>query len=132
MGRKTERNIPGQLEGIAQRFESWRSGRKRRGRIPEALWEAAVAAGREHGVHRTARKLHLNYADLAKRVQAAGATAEPKTRFIEFAASAMPCGNGCVIEVEATKGAKLRVELKTAAAMSDIAALARSLWSGEK
>lgn len=129
MGGKHGRHIPARLEETRRRFDSWRGSRERRGRIPVVLWEAAVALARKHGVHRTARELHLNYGALEKRTKVGRYdTAKPVATFVEVpGAGAFSC-RGCVIEVEAPNGAKLRVELHDAAA-SDVAGLVRSLWS---
>jgi len=54
----------GQLERVQHRFELWRRTRKRCSPIPEILWGSAVELAREHGLHRTARALRLNYYSL--------------------------------------------------------------------
>ena len=38
------------LEHVQQRFESWRQRRKKRARIPQSLWKAAVALSREYSI----------------------------------------------------------------------------------
>ena len=53
--------IDGQRERVQHRFELWRKKRKRCSPIPEILWASAVELVGEHGVHRTARALRLNY-----------------------------------------------------------------------
>ena len=42
--------------GLRRRFDEWRRQRRRRTRIPEPLWVAAVEAAREHGVWKTSRR----------------------------------------------------------------------------
>lgn len=57
----------GSLERITHQPQHWRAGRKPGERIPAPLWAAAVGAAREHGLHRVATGLHLNYAVLNRR-----------------------------------------------------------------
>jgi hypothetical protein len=56
-----------QFERVQHRFDLWRKTRKRCSPIPETLWSSAVELAREHGLHRTARALRLNYYSLKKR-----------------------------------------------------------------
>ena len=71
VGRQTA-PIPITLERVRQRFEQWRRTRTpRRSPIPAALWSAAVAVARQHGVYATARALHLDYTALKTRITAA-------------------------------------------------------------
>lgn len=57
------------LEGVLQRFESWRLSRTKRGQIPEDLWEAAVSLCNRYPLSRVSQELRLNYTDLRKRVK---------------------------------------------------------------
>jgi hypothetical protein len=104
--------------------------------LPEALWAAAAAAAREHGVFQTAKVLRLDYSKL-KRMAAASpivrTAAKPPqgtTAFLELAppsaASSGPDRAECVIELEGPRG-RMRIQWKGAAA-SDLAALSRALW----
>ncbi len=61
-------SAPGsQFERVQHRFDLWRKTRKRCSPIPETLWSSAVELAREHGLHRTAQTLRLNYYSLKKR-----------------------------------------------------------------
>src|SRR4030067_669835 len=55
------------LEVVRHQFEAWRKRRRCRGRIPEALWEAAVGLCREHSICEVSRSLRLNYNGLKNR-----------------------------------------------------------------
>src|SRR2546428_13095697 len=77
--------IPAEMEEIRQQFETWRNTHGHRTRIPETLWTSAVKQARQHGLHRTAKALNLDYAKLkalvggksvAKRKQATPAFVE--------------------------------------------------------
>ena len=56
------------LEVVRNQFEAWRKRRRCRGRIPEALWQAAVELCREHSIFEVSRSLRLNYNGLKNRV----------------------------------------------------------------
>lgn len=131
MERESNGNHNGRLEEATRRFESWRASRKRRGRVPAALWTAAEALAREHGVHRTARTLHLNYAALAKRVRAQKGPAAPQPTFVEYPGNTVLGSSGCVLELQSPKGAKLRLELPHIAA-GELAMLVRGLWGSAR
>ena len=57
------------LGGLRRRFASWRKKRLSGSRIPEALWQAAAKAAREHGVSKTARLLGVDYYSLKARLK---------------------------------------------------------------
>ena len=50
------------LEQVKQQLQQWRAGRKQGEHIPAPLWAAGVGAAKEHGLHRVAIELHLDYA----------------------------------------------------------------------
>ena len=62
------------LEKAKSNFEDWRSSRKNRSRIPEALWKKAVALYPEYTVGKISSTLRLSYTDLKKRI---GSRIEP-------------------------------------------------------
>ena len=135
MGVRAASKVPAGLERLRQRFERWRQSRQPRSRIPLALWSAAVAVAKLHGVNRTARTLRLDYYSLKDRVeqQAATAVRDPSAvptapPFIELVnpASAGLCL--CRAEWKAADGSEMRVRLESAA-MPDLALLSRSFWN---
>ena len=60
-----------QLESVIKQFEYWRASRKKRERIPEHLWDAAVCLCSDNSVSQITQILRLNYNDLKKKVLAA-------------------------------------------------------------
>jgi hypothetical protein len=68
MGRKGDA-ISMEMQDVGQRLEEWRTTHAPRRRLPGELWEAAVAVARQEGIYRTARALHLDYANLKRRAQ---------------------------------------------------------------
>jgi hypothetical protein len=68
--------------------------------MPAALWGAAIALARQHGLYTAARTLHVDDGSLKKRLEAAGPGRVPSPAFIEFPAT-RPSGLGpCVIHLE--------------------------------
>src|SRR5438105_6768221 len=109
METKRPETIPADMEEVREQFEMWRSSHAHRSRIPETLWTSAVKLARQHGLHRTAKALNLDYAKLkalvggksaAKRKQATPAFVELVT-----AADRLP---ECVVELENARGKKMR------------------------
>jgi len=112
------------LEAVEKRFQRWRDGHEGRERIPEELWSAAAAAARVHGVHSTARRLHLEYLKLkgftdspssrrrraSSAVKTVGRTAP---QFVELTSAAIVQPR-CTVELQNTAGATLRIELQGA------------------
>ena len=104
------------LEDVQNQFEVWRSMRKHREPIPEALWEAAASLQKDYSIHQIAKTLHLNYTDLKKRVQKLDIVSPPfphsPSTFVEldFSKSILP--TECIVEMEASDGAKMKVHLK--------------------
>jgi hypothetical protein len=133
MTTKTQPEVPIGMQMIYRRFERWRSSHQGRLPIPEALWAAAAAVAREHGVFRTAKILRLEYgklkrmAGLAVPVRRAPA---PPADFLELVApQRLSTGSDlteCVIELEGPRGT-MRIQWKGAAA-PDLAGLSRALW----
>ena len=135
MGSRPTRAVQIRMATVKRRFELWRRTREGRGRIPEALWDAAVSAVSVHGVHKTARTLRLNYASLNQRVErshrSARRTHEPPPRFVEMAPMPIGSASECVVEVEDARGTKLRIHLK-GASTTDLPSLARALWESDR
>ena len=58
-----------QLSAVVDRFQQWRRSRTKIGRIPDALWQAAIALYPRYTVFRIARALGLNFVELRDRVR---------------------------------------------------------------
>ena len=120
------------LDDVRRRFERWRRLPKADRRIPKALWRAAVEAAGEHGVSRTARALRLNTTSLKHRLQTtvppgACGGGPSGTPFVELLSPPLVGATECVVELEDSHGARMRIELKGADA-PDLATLARVFW----
>lgn len=116
------------LEQTQRRIMRWRETRTHRGApMPAALWTAAIALARQHGLYTTARALHVDYGSLQKRLDAAGAGRVPSPTFVELPA-ARPTGLGpCVIDLEAPQGGRMRIEV-TGVTVADLVTLTQVAW----
>ena len=92
-----------------------------------ALWAAAVALARQHGLSTTARTLGVDYGSLKKRLDAAGTDRVPSPAFVELPAG-RPSGLGpCVIDLEAPQGGRMRIEV-TGVTVADLVTLTQAAW----
>jgi hypothetical protein len=84
-----------------------------------------------HGVSRTAEVLGVDYYTLKERAERAAAPDGPSDSpaFIELPPAAA-VGKQCLLELDHSAGARLRVQLVGYDA-NDIESLARSLWNAE-
>jgi hypothetical protein len=106
------------LEQVRQRFESWRQRRKKRTRIPQNLWQAAIALSEEYSICHLSKTLRVNYTTLKSKVENANTTEEGPSdtlpaRFIELPAPVVPLRES-TIEMIKSDGAVMRVHVKGA------------------
>lgn len=124
------------LEQVGKRFKRWRDARVRGEHIPTLLWAVAVGMARQHGLHRVAHELRVDYDRLKRRLERAGGAAQAGkvgTRFVELTVSPalQPTAQSlceCVLELENGRGAKMRVELN-GNGLAGLAGLCSTFWS---
>jgi hypothetical protein len=116
------------LEKTRRRIARWRERRPYRGAaMPAALWAAAIAAARHHGLYTTARTLHVDYGSLKKRLDAAGAGRVSSPAFIELPAARPPGLGPCVIALEGRRGGRMRIEV-AGVTVADLVTLTQVAW----
>lgn len=128
-----QRAIPGEdvstLEKIQEKFGTWRNNKKKRGRIPKALWEAAVNLSKDYSLGRIATTLRLNYRELKRRVQVCNSKknsgVDLTTQFIEVNMKEMISSVECTVEMEDKSGAKMKMLIRGEV---DFVGLARTFW----
>ena len=119
------------LDQVTQRFETWRKQSGRTRKIPEELWEAAVALCKEHSVTKVSKALGLNHSDLKQRVKGHSCSLPQVPTFIELGCIA-PASEEIVVECEAPGGRRMRIHYRgshTAAMLPD---LLSGVWRNEK
>ncbi len=57
------------LEHTKKEIQQWRKTRKRRSRIPEEIWEAALSLTTRYSINHVSKELKLNYRDLRNRME---------------------------------------------------------------
>ena len=121
------------LEVVRDQFETWRKRRPYRGRIPEALWQAAVGLCQNHPVGEVSRTLRLNYNGLKNRVPKArdmglAVGQRPDFGFVRLDLGAPMTASECLVEMEAPNGAKMRMSFKGVPRDFDPVELGRAFW----
>jgi hypothetical protein len=121
------------LEVVRNQFEAWRKKRPCRGRIPEALWQAAVGLCREHSICEVSRSLRLNYNGLKNRVTRAWNRSPavgqgPDLNFVKLDLGAPITRSECLVEMEAPNGTKMRMSFKGTPRDFDPVELGRAFW----
>ena len=119
-----------QFKAMRRRIEDWRSTQPAYARMPEELWETAVALARVDGAYAVARHLGLNYATLKRRLErSAAARAQSAARgFVELDAAQMfgtAASAGSVVDLARADGTKLTMRLREGEKL-DVVALANA------
>jgi hypothetical protein len=112
--RKSTLAIPEPIVQLQRQLEQFRGTQPRRTKLPESLWQAAVELARQHGVYPVAHPLRLDYMQLKKRLGGVPSPRRKTTKpaFVELVAPAPGKLDGCVIEFESSRGAKMRIQWK--------------------
>jgi hypothetical protein len=134
MSTRQPANIPAALSTARHQLDRWRSRQpNKRARLPEDLWQNAVALVRTHGLNKTARALGLKYESLKKHLQATATDpSEPggtQCEFLELLPSPVTSPSiECTIELEDGDGTTVRMHVR-GARMADLASFARGFRS---
>ena len=121
------------LEVVRDQFETWRKRRPYRGRIPEALWQAAVGLCKEHSIFEVSRALRLNYNGVKNRVPKArdvglAVGQRPDLGFVRLDLGAPIAPSECLVEMEAANGSKRRMTFRGVLRDVDPVELSRAFW----
>jgi hypothetical protein len=116
MTEKPHSPVPEPIKQLQEQLDQFRLAHPRRSKLPEAVWEAAVALARQHGIYAVAHPLRLDYVGLKKRLAGvsrgarnAGKAATAKAAFVELAPPRRPAIEECMIEFESALGRKMRI-----------------------
>ncbi len=85
---------------------------------------------REHGLHRAARALRLNYYSLKKRfplIPGSPSRMQRKTTFVELLPPVAAGHSACTIEMENAQGGKMKIHVQGLGG-PDLAVLSDSFW----
>ena len=119
VNRRSTSTTPEPILQLQRQLEDFRSSQPGRVKLPESLWQSAVGLARQYGIWPVAHPLRLDYMRLKKRLGEVPPShrrkATPPT-FIEVVAAQPPVLEGCVIEFESPRGAKMRIHWKASTA----------------
>ena len=105
-------NLKLSLEKAQNQFVDWRKTRKKRGPIPEELWDVAISLSEFYTVYQISKDLRLNYTALKDRVEGQHMmpSEEPnRAAFIELP----PMASGEIsLELENKAGGKMKIHVK--------------------
>ena len=116
------------LEKAQDQFAAWRKTRKKRGSIPEKLWNVATSLTEFYTVHQISKGLHLNHTVLKDRVEATRMMPSEKPTqptFIELP----PMASGEVsLDLENKAGGKMKIHVKGHTDIN-LVLLTQAFWS---
>ena len=90
-------------------FDQWRSTRKKRDRIPESLWEAAVDLSTSCTTFRIAKTLKLDFKELRRRIRERSPQ-ESSPEFVELNVERVFSASQCVVAVRSPTGFEIRIQ----------------------
>jgi hypothetical protein len=116
-----------ELRALQKRVEGWRRvGGGKGSRIPEGIWQEAVALSRTEGVWATSRALRFNYERL-KKASFAMTPPAPTTKFVALEMPPMVNGLQVVVELAGADGEQMRMHV-TGASTADVILLTATFW----
>ena len=122
---KENQRLTKATDKLLERIISWKKSHRPRSPLQPELWNEAAELAREQGIWKTARALRIDYTALKKRVEAHTLDHQaPSPQFIEFFPPLAAPIAECALEVESTRGMKLRITMKNVAA-SELASIIR-------
>jgi hypothetical protein len=130
---KIKSPIPEPVAQLQRQLEEFRNTRRRRTRLPEALWQSAMELAREYGLYSVAHPLRLDYVQLNKRLGGIPNLRKKATKpaFIELISAHPATMSECLIEFESSIGGKMRIQWKGSTA-PDWACLLRAWRESER
>ena len=118
------------LSEVKDEFKKWRRTRQRPRPMPEKLWQAAVSLCAHHSISQISRELIVDYSTLKKRVlhkKKNKVTKVSRPDFIELDFGPATAMWECVIEMEDSLGAKMRMHVKNQTDL-ELLELVKAFW----
>ena len=121
------------MKDVTQLFKSWRATKKhKRHRIPDELWDAAVALSDQYTLHQISTTLRLNHTALRDHVSSRtldkDTTDEQQACFYELPSPQPSPTSECMIEMDNRHGEKMRMHFVGEVSL-DFYALSKSFWA---
>jgi hypothetical protein len=117
------------LNVLHRQLTAWRRSQRRRGRLPEAVWQSAAAVARSRGVSAVSRALRLDYYKLSRwTVEPTGGASKPTT-FVEVALSGPSERNGSLgYRAEVRDGTAATMTLHLGQDVEAVVAVLQAFW----
>ena len=126
------------IDEVKQKFEEWRKTKKGRERIPERLCDAAVSLSNAYSINQIAREIRLSYSALKNRIIEKEEDPSIKNEdriiervaaptFIELDFEQPAFVSECIVEMQDTSGAKMRMCFKGKTDF-DLLELGKAFW----
>lgn len=120
------------IEQVEEQFRIWRRTRGKRCAIPDQLWQAAESLYPQYSLYHISKALGLNHTKLKQRIVPTPSTelsaTVTKADFIELDLSdSMPPAE-CVVKLQDSNGAKMRMHFKGRIGV-DLLELGKVFWS---
>ena len=115
VNRRSTSTTPEPVLQLQRQLEDFRRSQPGRVKLPKSLWQAAVELARQYGLWSVAHPLRLDYMGLKKRLGEVSAQSRKAAgpAFVEVVAAQPAVLEGCVIEFESARGAKMRIHWKS-------------------
>ena len=113
------------LQEVKQHFEHWRKTRKGRQPIPEHLWQAAAGLTKQYSINHVARLLRLNHSALKEKVEI---SKQENPAFVEIPFPDELSPVYWTVEVDNTRGAKLRMSCQGQGAIHALVEIGKAFW----
>lgn len=112
---KPEINLESQQKMLAASvlFDQWRSTRKKRDRIPEGLWEAAVELSPSYSTCQISKALRLDFKELKRGIRDRSSRKAP-SEFVELKVERLFSTGQCIMEVRSPAGFELKIQTDAA------------------
>ena len=101
------------MQAVSVLFDEWRGTRKKRDRIPERLWQAAVELSPSYSTCEISKALRLDFKELKRRIDDRSSRATP-SEFVELKVERLFSMGQCVMEVRSPAGFELKIQADVA------------------
>ena len=112
--RKSDLEIPADLQRLCRRLDKHRNSKGKGRRLPDGIWRSAAEVARNHGVSLVARILSLDYYKLKEQSGVPASNSPASPAFVELMPSPEYRDDSCVtIDIHSESGDRMTMRLPT-------------------